>query len=67
MMPLNPMTVLEKLLTRFATTAALPHTPPQRTNIDLSLLDSSPPDGIELREANALLEDAVKASRIFHL
>jgi hypothetical protein len=60
LVPLSPMTVLEELSTRSATTALPPHTPPQRTNIDLLLL---PPGGIELREANALLEQAIKASK----
>jgi hypothetical protein len=63
LVPLSPMTVLEKLPTRSATTASPPHTPPQRTNIDLLFLDSPPPDSIEIREANALLEQAIKASK----
>jgi hypothetical protein len=63
LVPLSPITVLEKLPTRFATTASPPHTPSQRTNIDLLLLGSPQPGGIELREANTLLEQSIKASK----
>ena len=43
-------------------TDELPHTPPQQQDLDLSLLDSSPPDGTELRKASAIFNSAIKAS-----
>ena len=59
--PLSPLSVLAKLPTRTTQAAQIPHTPPQQLDLDLSLLDSSPPDGTELREANALLNLTIKA------
>ena len=35
--------------------------PPEQANLDLSLLDSSPPDGTELRSANALLNSTLRS------
>ena len=61
--PLSPITVLDKLPVNPSSTASPPHTPPQQTDLDLSLLESSPPDGTELRQANALLNTAIKACR----
>jgi hypothetical protein len=61
--PLSPITVLDKLLQNRTSAASPPHTPPQQTDLDLSLLESSPPDGIELRQANMLLNTAIKACR----
>ena len=59
--PLSPITVLDKLPVNRASTVSPPRTPPQQTDLDLSLLQSSPPDGTELRQANALLNTAIKA------
>jgi hypothetical protein len=61
LMPLSPITVLEKLPQR-STMTGLPRTPPEQPDLDLSLLDSSPPDGTELRAANLLLNSALKAA-----
>lgn len=61
--PLSPITVLDKLLQNRTSAASPPHTPPQQTDLDLSLLESSPPDGTELRQANVLLNTAIKACR----
>ena len=49
LVPLAPMKVLETLPSRPSSNDVLPHTPP-----DLSPLESSPLDGTELHEANAL-------------
>jgi len=61
LLPLSPISVLERLPAKTAPVASQPHTPPQQTDLDLSLLDSSLPDGTQLREANALLNSAIKA------
>jgi hypothetical protein len=37
-----------------------PRTPPEPTSLDLTLLDSSPPDGTELRQATALFNSELK-------
>jgi hypothetical protein len=60
--PLSPISVLDKLLTLSDPAASLPHTPPQQIDLDLSLLQSSPPDGTELRQANTLLNATIQAS-----
>lgn len=41
--------------------ASPPHTPRHQIDLDMSLLDSSPPDGTELRQANSLLNLAINA------
>jgi len=61
--PLSPITVLAKLPTSLTLAASPPHTPAQQIDLDLSLLDSSPPDGTELRQASALLNTAIQACR----
>ena len=53
--PLSPITVLNRLNPRADTLQSEPRTPGQTSSLDLSLLNSSPPDGTELRQANALL------------
>jgi hypothetical protein len=52
--------VLDRL-PKFSSLAASPppHTSPPQINLDLSLLQSSPPDGIELRYTNALLNTTI--------
>jgi hypothetical protein len=49
LVPLSPMTVLEKLPIRPGLSSSPPHTPLLQIDLDLSLLDSSSPDGTELR------------------
>jgi hypothetical protein len=61
LLPLSPMTVLEKLPARPGPSPPPPHTPPQQIDLDWSLLDSSPLDGTELRQANSLLTSAIDA------
>jgi len=60
--PVSPVTVLARLSATSATTDETPHTPPQQQDLDLSLLESSPPDGTELRKASAIFNSAIKAS-----
>ena len=55
LMPPSPIHVLEKLPSTSSASTATPCTPPPQRGFDLSLLESSPPDGTELRDANALL------------
>jgi hypothetical protein len=63
LVPLGPISVLDKL-PKFSGLAASPrHTPLQQTNLDLSLLQSSPSDGTELWQANALLNATIQASQ----
>lgn len=63
LMPLSPITVLTKLPTNATPVASPPHTPAQQIDLDLSLLDSSPSDSTELRQASALLNTAIQACR----
>ena len=58
--PLSPIIVLEKLATQPALQALEPHHTTLRRGLDLSLLQSDPPDGTELREANALFISEVQ-------
>lgn len=62
LVPLSPVIVIEKLASKPALDALLPRTPPEQPNLDLLLLNSSPPDGTELRKANALLNLALKST-----
>jgi hypothetical protein len=62
LMPLSPISVLDKLPILPGPAAPPPHTPPQQIDLDLSLLQSSPPDGTELRQANTLLNATIQAS-----
>ena len=52
--PLSPIAVLEKLPSAKASQTSEPHNAIPLLGLDLSLLQSDPPDGTELREANAL-------------
>ncbi|KAI7722002.1 hypothetical protein KC353_g885 [Hortaea werneckii] len=61
LMPLSPITVLGKLSASTAPSASPPRTPPQHVDLDISLLDSSPPDGTELRQATSLLITTMQA------
>jgi hypothetical protein len=58
--PLSPITVLEKLPVAPTHQRLPPQTPGQSSSLDLSLLHSSPPDGIELRQANALFNSQIR-------
>jgi hypothetical protein len=62
LVPLSPISVLDRLPILSGPAASPPHTPPQQIDLDLSLLQSSPPDGTELRQANTLLNATIKAS-----
>jgi hypothetical protein len=62
LVPLSPISVLDRLPILSGTAASPPHTPPQQIDLDLSLLQSSPPDGTELQQANTLLNATIKAS-----
>jgi hypothetical protein len=63
LVPLSPISVLDKLPKFSGLAASPPHTPLQQMNLDLSLLQSSPPDGTEPRQANALLNATIQASQ----
>ena len=63
LVPLSPVSVLDKLPRWSGLATSPPHTPPQQINLDLSLLQSSPPDGTELRQANTLLNATIQASQ----
>ena len=58
--PLSPIHVLEKLKIAPAPQSLLPSTPGQSSSLDLSLLHSSPPEGTELREANAIFNSQIR-------
>ena len=51
--PLSAITVLNKLPSPATPRPSKPQTPGQTSTLDLSLLHSSPPEGTELRQANA--------------
>ena len=55
LVPLAPMRVLRTLQSQPKVGGDPPSTPTEQSHLDLSLLDSSPPDGTELRAANATL------------
>jgi hypothetical protein len=52
--PLSPITVLEKLVVQVVSRALHPTMTGELPSLDTSLLNSSPPDGTELRQANTL-------------
>jgi hypothetical protein len=59
LIPSNPTKILRRLRSLTTPTASKPHTPAERTELDFSLLKSSPPDGTELRESNVLLNSVL--------
>ena len=62
--PLSPITILSTLR---IPTLIPPTTPPPITtpnDLDRSLLDSSPPEGTELREATSLVNSIVRSSTL---
>jgi hypothetical protein len=58
--PLSPITVLEKLVMQVASRPLRPSMTGELPSLDLSLLNSSPPDGTELRQANTLFNAQVQ-------
>ena len=58
--PLSPIVVLEKLAPKQPPNTLGPSTPPGQLDLDLALLDSSPPDGTEMHQANSLLNSTLK-------
>ena len=52
--------VLDKYRQEVASTPSPPHTPPDATSLDLTLLNSSPPDGTEVRKATALFNSELQ-------
>lgn len=58
--PLSPIEVLSTLRPDPATPPNRPSIPRTTTPFDLSLLDSSPPDGTELRQANSILNSELR-------
>lgn len=52
--PFSPIVVLDKHRLRVASTYLPPHTPTDPASLGLTLLDSSPPGGTEVRKATAL-------------
>ena len=60
-MPLNSITVLKKLLLFTRSNETSPYTPPQQNPLNLVLLDSSPPDNSELRNANVILNITLRS------
>ena len=63
LMPLSPISVLEKLSPILGASTTTPRIPSPPRGFDLSLLESSPPDGTELRKANAMFINTLKDSR----
>jgi hypothetical protein len=58
--PLSPIVVLDKYCQEVAPTPLPPHTPPDATSLDLTLLNSSPPDSTEVRKATALFNSELQ-------
>ena len=58
--PLSAILVLEKLPKAPTPLPLLQQTPCQSSSLDLSLLHSSPPEGTELRQANALFNAQIR-------
>jgi len=58
--PLSPIVILDKLAAAPTPQRLPPQTPDQSSSLDLSLLHSSPPDGTELRQANALFNSQIR-------
>ena len=57
---MSPIVVLDKHHPIPAPAPSPPHTPRDPASLDLTLLDSSPPDGTELRQATALFNSELK-------
>ncbi len=61
--PLSPIAVLEKLVVPPASQPLPACTPGKPSSLDTSLLQSSPPEGTELRQANALFKSQIWRAR----
>jgi hypothetical protein len=62
LVPLSPITVLEKYTTTHKTHALQPSVASDSHILDLSLLNSSPPERTELRQANAVFNAEIQDS-----
>jgi hypothetical protein len=60
LVPLEPMRVLEQLPGFLNSAATLPSTPLSQSQLDLSLLERSPPDGTKLHKANVPLNSTLR-------
>ncbi|KAM0711415.1 hypothetical protein Q7P35_002155 [Cladosporium inversicolor] len=58
--PLSPIVVLDKYRQEVASTPPPPRIPPDAVSLDLTLLDSSPPDSTEVRKAMALFNSELQ-------
>ena len=65
--PLSPITVLDKLEQPPSQMPSYPCTPGQSSSLDLLLLDSSPPEGTELREANVVFLSQIRSNTTLQL
>lgn len=57
---LSPVVVLDKHRPEVASTPSPPYTPVDPASLDLTLLNSSPPDGTEVRKATALFTSELR-------
>jgi hypothetical protein len=62
LVPSNPIKVLDRLPTTSDSSTRPIYTPPDSSNLDFSLLQSSPPSGTELRESNVKLNQVLAQS-----
>lgn len=60
--PLSPITVIDKIASKPTPTPLDTRTTTNSDSLDLSLLNSSPPDGTELRQANSMLNSALQSA-----
>jgi hypothetical protein len=60
MEPLSPIVVLDKYRQEVASTPSPPYTPPDAASLDITLLNSSPPDSTEMRKATALFNSELQ-------
>ncbi|RAL58718.1 hypothetical protein DID88_003075 [Monilinia fructigena] len=62
--PFSPRQVLNNLPTPLLPPPSTPNTPANPEDLDLSLLNSSPPNDIELRQANKVFNSALSANNL---
>ena len=60
--PSDPMKVLERLAREPSSSTRPPRTPPDQNTLDTTLLQSSLPEGVELRQSNAAFRTALRGS-----
>jgi hypothetical protein len=58
--PSSPIVVLDKHRPAVASTPSPPRTPAEHASLDLNLLNSSPPDGTEVRKVTAFFNSELK-------